>query len=114
MRTGSTAVTAIEAASDITAIEMLNAAAQLGVKVPDDITIVGYDDQNIASMAYPPLTTIRQDFKGMGMQAAQLLLERIKDPNKKSSTIRLPVELVKRQSSKALTTQKTTAIPSRL
>jgi len=104
MRTGSTPVTAIEAASDITAIEMLNAAAQLGIKVPDDITIVGYDDQNIASMAYPPLTTVRQDFKGMGMQAAQLLLERIKDPNKKSSMVRLPVELVARQSSKGIGT----------
>ncbi|WP_409275060.1 LacI family DNA-binding transcriptional regulator [Neobacillus sp. SCS-31] len=66
--------TAIFAASDEIAIGAISTATLLGKKVPEDISIIGYDNINLASMSVPPLTTIHQPFIEMGEIAGKMLL----------------------------------------
>jgi len=69
--------TAIFAASDTMAIGLLQAAFQLGVVVPDRLSIVGFDDIDVARFTIPPLTTVSQSGEEMGRIAANLLLDMI-------------------------------------
>lgn len=63
------------AAGDITAIGIMDAAKNKGVKIPDDIAIIGYDDIYIANLTTPSLTTVRQPIMEMGKRSFELLLE---------------------------------------
>ncbi|WP_053365181.1 LacI family DNA-binding transcriptional regulator [Bacillus sp. FJAT-27245] len=67
-------ITAIFCASDIMALGVLKAAKSLGLKVPEDVSVIGYDDIILASYSNPPLTTVSQNFFELGYQAAHLLL----------------------------------------
>jgi LacI family transcriptional regulator len=67
-----------------------------GHKVPEDVSIMGFDDIEFASMAYPPLTTIRQPLQEMGSMAAELLLRRL--ANEKVQSLRVRPELIVRSS----------------
>jgi len=67
--------TAIFASNDDSAAGVMAAAAQLGLSVPDDVSVAGFDDTTIASSVWPPLTTVRQPVVDMGYTAAKLLLE---------------------------------------
>ena len=69
--------TAVFAALDPIAIKAYSAAAELGLKIPQDLSIVGYADFPFAPDLPPPLTTVKQDPYQMGRQAAQVLLDRI-------------------------------------
>ena len=69
--------TAIFAATDAIAIGLLQAAFQRGVSVPDQVSIVGFDDVEISAFTIPPLTTVRQPGLEMGHAAAELLLDMI-------------------------------------
>ncbi len=63
------------AAGDVTAIGVLDAAKAMGVKVPDDIAVIGYDDIYISNLTNPSLTTIRQPIAQMGRQAFDVLMD---------------------------------------
>ncbi len=69
--------TAIFAASDDMASGVLGAAAEAGLRVPDDVALVGFDDTAPASFMRPSLTTVRQPFFEMGQRAATLLLDAV-------------------------------------
>jgi LacI family transcriptional regulator, galactose operon repressor len=69
--------TAVFAHSDVTAYGVLAAAADAGLRVPEDVSVIGFDDIESAAQIRPPLTTIQQPFVEMGKRAAQLLLNRI-------------------------------------
>lgn len=71
-------VSAVFVASDVQALGALEASAELGVRIPDDIAIVGFDDIELAQHAQ--LTTMRQPLHKMGMLAVEKLFERIKTP----------------------------------
>jgi DNA-binding LacI/PurR family transcriptional regulator len=71
--------TAIYATSDTTAIGLMQAAFQAGVEVPRDLSIVGFDDIDIAPFTIPPLTTISQSGVAMGRTAIDMLLEMVED-----------------------------------
>lgn len=73
--------TAIVASNDKVAIALMQTAQELGVDVPNDISIVGFDDIPMASLVSPALTTIRTDISAMGRIAATMLLDKIKNPN---------------------------------
>ena len=73
-------ITAIVAVNDSTAIGVMDEARKAGLKVPDDLAIVGFDDIAWASIAYPPLTTIHIFLEEMGRLASIRLLELIDDP----------------------------------
>ncbi|MDE2410476.1 MAG: LacI family DNA-binding transcriptional regulator [Sphingomonadales bacterium] len=70
---------AIFAASDLIAIGAMRALAAAGLRVPDDVAVVGFDDQPAASMTNPPLTTVMQDLKGAGELLVDTLLAQIED-----------------------------------
>jgi DNA-binding LacI/PurR family transcriptional regulator len=69
--------TAIFATSDTTAIGLMQAAFQAGIGIPDDLSIVGFDDIDLAAFTVPPLTTISQDGVDMGRVAAERLFEMV-------------------------------------
>jgi len=70
--------TAIVYASDLMAIAGLRVAGELGLRVPRDLSIIGFDDVPLAEHVHPPLTTIRQHPVAMGAVAARLLLQRLR------------------------------------
>ncbi|MFN3218896.1 MAG: LacI family DNA-binding transcriptional regulator [Acidimicrobiales bacterium] len=93
--------TAIVAPSDEAAMAVLRAARKRGLDVPADLSITGFDDIPEAALMSPGLTTVRQAFDEMGSQAVQLLLERLEDPDRLPVQLRLPVELIVRDSTGA-------------
>ena len=89
--------TAIFAANDLMAIGALKALAQLKVRVPEDISIIGFDDIPFSDCTYPPLTTIAQPTYLMGQKAVETLLKVI-DKKKIKKSIELETELIERDS----------------
>lgn len=94
--------TAFFICNDMMAIGALRALAEAGLHVPQDCSLVGYDDIELASYVTPPLTTIRQDKNAMAEAAVQLLLERIAEPSLPARTRILPTCLVERQSTRRI------------
>lgn len=70
-------VTAVACANDETAIGLIQALHARGVRVPEDISVVGYDDIGLAGYTVPALTTVQQDFTAIGEQAVALVLEEL-------------------------------------
>jgi DNA-binding LacI/PurR family transcriptional regulator len=85
--------TAILAMSDDIAAGVVRVADEMGIVIPAQLSIVGFDDTPVAIAQVPPLTTVRQDHAMKGRLAAQMLLGQID-----ARQIRLPVELVVRAS----------------
>lgn len=82
-----TDVTAVVCASDLIAIGLINGFRDLGVNVPADISVSGFDDLDIARYFSPALTTVRQDFISLGVNAFTLLRQAIKGNKTKRVTI---------------------------
>ena len=76
--TGKRRPTAVLAMSDMAAIGIMSAAQAAGFRVPDDLSVVGFDDIPAAAWTNPPLTTVRQPIVEKGRLAARLLIERMK------------------------------------
>ncbi|KGP91203.1 LacI family transcriptional regulator [Pontibacillus chungwhensis BH030062] len=91
-------LTAIFAASDELAIGAISAAYNKSIHIPDDVSIVGYDNLLLAEMSVPPLTTIAQPFQRMGSRAVQMMVDLINGEDAESAI--LPHELVIRDSVK--------------
>jgi LacI family transcriptional regulator, repressor for deo operon, udp, cdd, tsx, nupC, and nupG len=70
--------TAVICGSDMMALGVIRAARQRGLSVPDDLSVVGYDDSPMMEFTDPPLTTVRQPVSAMGLAAVQSLLEEIR------------------------------------
>lgn len=94
--------TAVFAAGDMMAIGAMNAVCDSGLRVPDDISIVGFDDIQLAWYTTPKLTTIRQNTDLIGENAAKVLLNQIGEDNKVFSAVTIPVSLVNRESTKKI------------
>jgi DNA-binding LacI/PurR family transcriptional regulator len=91
--------TALFAYNDISAIGCMRAFQEAGLRVPDDISVVGFDDIAIASFSIPTLTTVRQPLLKMGRMAAETLLDRIEERSSFLQDIRVEPEFVVRRSS---------------
>jgi LacI family transcriptional regulator len=89
---------AIVCANDQMAIGVLRTLTARGIRVPDDIAIVGFDDIYPATLCDPPLTTVRQPIRGIGERACEQLIERIATPTLRPTVELLPTELVIRSS----------------
>jgi len=94
--------TAIFVCNDMMAIGALRALAEMGLRVPEDVSLIGFDDIELASYTTPPLTTIRQDKAAMAQTALNLLLERIVDRQIPARQRVIPVTLVERQSTRRI------------
>jgi len=99
--------TALVAMSDIIAIGAMDAARELGVRIPEDLSIVGFDDIPIASLVSPPLTTVSQPLRRKGRLAADLLVKSIESKLEPSHHV-LPTRLVIRASVRPPSTVKST------
>ncbi|TYS67106.1 LacI family transcriptional regulator [Sutcliffiella horikoshii] len=94
--------TAVYAAGDNMAIGAMKAIREFGLSVPDDISVIGYDDIEIAKHIAPPLTTVKQDMSQLGSTAADLLLDQINDKTKLNKAVTIPVELIIRETCKVI------------
>ena len=93
--------TAIFATNDDSAAGVMTACAQLGLTVPDDVSICGFDDNFVAKMVWPYLTTVYQPIAELAQQAAHLLLDRHADTTKPAN-IQLQHRMVERDTIKNL------------
>jgi DNA-binding LacI/PurR family transcriptional regulator len=84
--------------NDLLAIGVLVACRRLGLRVPEDVAVIGFDDIAMAALVEPGLSTIRIRQVEMGRQAGQYLLERMKNSSMSIDHVTLPVELVVRRS----------------
>lgn len=90
--------TAVFAANDLMAIATIDAAADMGLRVPEDLSVVGFDDVPEAVAAIPPLTTVAQPLQQMGMEAVRMLLRLVTEPEASPDHVRLPTRLIERAS----------------
>lgn len=93
--------TAAFAAADILGVGLLKGMHKLGRRVPEDFSIVGFDDVDLAQLSDPSLTTVHQDIAGKGRAAVQMILDAVGGTAGKQESI-LPVSLVERESVRAL------------
>ena len=91
-------LTAVVAANDLLALGLYDALGARGRRCPADISVVGHNDMPLVDMIAPPLTTIRILHHEMGLQAARLLLERMRKTSEGVADVVLRPELVVRAS----------------
>jgi LacI family transcriptional regulator len=98
--------TALMAYDDVTALGALRALKKKGLRVPEDCSVVGFDDVAQASLSVPSLTTVRQPMEAMGSLSAGMVLDAIKAMDDKQDVPvvrrKIPAELVVRESTRAL------------
>jgi LacI family transcriptional regulator len=90
--------TAVVSGNNFMTIGLLRAISERGLKVPDDIALVGFDDFEWADLFAPRLTVIRQPTTELGSRAVELLLSRLEDPSRPVRTERLEATFVHRDS----------------
>ena len=91
--------TAVFCFNDISAIGAVRALCDAGLRVPEDVSVMGFDDIITAAFSQPSLTTVKQPLRQMGLKAAQVLLERIAEPEKPwPAEIVMEPELIIRES----------------
>jgi DNA-binding LacI/PurR family transcriptional regulator len=90
--------TAVFAQNDRMAVGAIQAFREAGRQVPEDISVIGFDDMPLASYFDPPLTTVRQDTFTMGQEAARLLIKAVEHPDSSNQHLRMPGQIVVRSS----------------
>jgi len=93
--------TAIFALTDVTAVGIIRGLAQMGLRVPDDVSVMGYDNIPLSGYVLPALTTVAQPIVDMGKKAVELLLGHINNPELPADKAVLASELIVRESTAA-------------
>ncbi len=93
---------AIFASNDLSAFGIMDAIRDKGLSIPEDISVIGFDDIPQASVTYPKLTTVKQPLEQMGREAVKLLLEQIEQPDKPVRQVTLETRLIHRDSCRSL------------
>ncbi len=91
-------VTALFCCNDETAIGAMNTIRDLGLAIPQDVSVVGFDDIDLAAEIRPALTTVRVQKSWMGALGVQALIERARNPDKPQTTVVVATDLVIRES----------------
>ena len=91
--------TAVFAANDLSAMQTMHVARTLGLDIPGDVSVVGFDNIPESALIEPPLTTIDQSIQEMGRRAVELLIDVIEGETGPAQQVTLPTRLVVRQSS---------------
>lgn len=94
--------TAIFAGSDQQALGVYEAARQRGLRVPQDVSVIGFDDLPVARWLSPPLTTVRQPLTEMGRAAAEMLVQLVDGMPLRTQRVELATELIVRESTASL------------
>ncbi|WP_066364467.1 LacI family DNA-binding transcriptional regulator [Herbidospora mongoliensis] len=95
--------TAIFAGSDMQAFGVFEAARQRGLRVPEDLSVVGFDDLPLAQSAWPPLTTVRQPLQDMAALATRMVLAMGRGEHPEARRVELATDLVVRESTAPIT-----------
>jgi LacI family transcriptional regulator len=106
-----TRVTAVFCANDLLALGVLLAAEDVGLAVPDDLSVVGFDDFDFAPFVRPPLTTVRVNAAEMGEWAADILMRPL--DGEPISDLMLATDLIVRESTGPATARDRTPMPGR-
>ena len=97
-------ITAVYCANDEMAFGLIRALHEHGLRVPQDVSVVGFDDIALSEFLSPPLTTVRQDFRRIGAELVRLVLEQLRSKESARTRVLIPTELIVRG---------TTAVPGR-
>lgn len=90
--------TALVVINDLLAMGVVRAASDLGLRIPNDVSVASFDDLPTSSYLVPRLTTVRRDNRVIGKAVTKLLLERLKNPKRPPQRLELPTELIIRES----------------
>lgn len=90
--------TAVIAINDYLAVAAMRAAADLGLHIPEDLSLAGFDDIRIDPFLSPRLTSVTKDAVGMGLKAARMLLDRIANPDLPRQIVGFPAKVILRES----------------
>jgi LacI family transcriptional regulator len=90
--------TGVFAPSDVMAVGALDAMAAAGLRCPEDVSVVGYNDVRMARFVAPPLTTVEMPAEELGAEAARMALRTIAEPGSAPRTVVLPARLIVRRS----------------
>ena len=93
-------VTCVATANDTLAIGLLRLYRSAGIHVPNDVSVIGFDDISWSNLVSPPLSTIKLPIRDMGSTAFDMLISRIKDPQSKKRNMILDVSILERESVK--------------
>jgi LacI family transcriptional regulator len=97
-------ITALFCVNDDVGVNAIKAVQDLGKRVPEDVSVIGFDDTYLAANAHPPLTTLRVDTLAMGRAAVHLLSLRTENPESARMTVTVHPSLVERDSVQAAPT----------
>ena len=95
-------VTCVVAANDIQAMRLMQVYRSAGRIVPDDVSVIGFDDIDLAHVVSPPLTTVHLGTRQLGFAAFRVLIERIKNPDAPIRNETLDVSMTLRDSLRRL------------
>ena len=95
-------VSCVVTANDLQALSLLQLYSRVGLRVPEDVSIIGFDDIDTAGQLTPPLTTVQLPTRQLGATAASLVLDRIEDPGLPARREVLPVRMIVRDSLRQL------------
>lgn len=93
---------AVMCANDLLALGVLRALAERGLRVPEDVAVIGMDDTDLAPLTNPPLTSVQLGAEDRGRMAAELLLDRLRDPGVQPRRVTVAPRLCVRESSAPL------------
>ena len=97
-------ITALVCYNEVLALGVLEACWELGIKVPDDLSLVGFDNIRETERSSPPLTTIEIDKQAIGVDMMKRLIDSIDSKEKNFERVMVPVQLIERMSSAPLKT----------
>ena len=95
-------ITGIFASADVLAAGIMSGLSEAGVKIPDEKSIVGFDDNYLSQLTSPGLTTIHQDADQKGILATDMILKQLRQEPIGERNVILPISLVERKSVKPL------------
>lgn len=95
-------ISAVFCCQDELAIGLMNYLSDIGIKVPDEISIAGYGDVSVSSIYRPSLTTIKEPYYDIGAVSIRKILKAIKKEDNSKEDIKLPIRLMKRYSTKKI------------
>lgn len=90
-------VTAVVCSHDLIALGLLRALWEMGITVPQDVSVMGFDDVQWSAVVSPGLTTIRLPFAGLAEKAVEVLLDRMQRPERRARRVVMEVELIERE-----------------
>ena len=94
--------TAVFCVSDLYAVQLANAVRALGKSIPEDLSIIGFDDNMLSRFYRPAITTIRQDMEMKGVLAGSILVQMIEERYEGEKEVMLPVSLIERDTVKKI------------